>query len=104
MRTTHARFGWLLVLAVFVGTMTWGCIGPQGPAGPQGPPGLPGPQGPPGPPGPPASAGVTTGTQVLWRCTHVCVSTADCLPAGSLTIDRSLCADSMAEDTGLRVQ
>ena len=101
MDSMYTRFGRLLVLAAFVGSMTLGCIGPQGPVGPQGPPGPPGPQ---GPPGPPAVVGTTAGSQVLWRCTHACVSADDCLPAGALTVDQSLCASSMAEDTGLRVR
>lgn len=86
MGAMYIRFGRLLVLATFVGSMTLGCIGPQGP------------------PGPPAFTDVAAGGQVLWRCTYTCDRTDDCLPAGTLTVDQSLCANNMAEDTGLRVR
>jgi hypothetical protein len=89
----------LLLLALVCSAMV-GCAGSAGPAGPAGPPG---PQGVQGPPGPPGSASSTLGNEVVWRCMNVC-TTAGCIPPGSLTIDRSRCANGMAEDTGLRVR
>lgn len=104
MNGTHTRavrrLGLLLLLLAALGSATVGCIGSAGPAGPPGAAGPPGPQGVQGPPGPPAP---TLGNQVVWRCTNVCTTTA-CIPAGSLTIEKSFCARSTVEDTGIRVR